>query len=120
MGARREETPTVLRSEESVETKLLRIAEKARNEYVQTSANYRMRSRVRESRKHGSGRGAGANGCMDEILWHRRETRRKTEKTNLILQHLKKPVYSTRGKFTDKIAAKVCRQNFSNKFSYRA
>ena len=64
MVAWSEETPTVLRSEESVETKLLRIAEKARNEYVQTSANYRMRSRVRESRKHGSGRGAGANGCV--------------------------------------------------------
>ena len=59
MVAWSEETPTVLRSEESVETKLLRIAEKARNEYVQTSANYRMRSRVRELRKHGSGRGRG-------------------------------------------------------------
>jgi hypothetical protein len=24
---------------------------------------------------------------MDDILWHRRETRRQTEKTNLVLQH---------------------------------
>ncbi|MCK4818807.1 hypothetical protein KA005_23745, partial [bacterium] len=27
--------------------------------------------------------------------WHRRETRRQTEKTNLNLQHRKKPVYLT-------------------------
>ncbi len=31
---------------------------------------------------------------MDEILWHRRETRRQTEKTNLILQPGKSPAYS--------------------------
>ena len=30
-------------------------------------------------------RGAGANGYIVEILWHRRETRRQTEKTNLNL-----------------------------------
>jgi len=29
--------------------------------------------------------GAGANGYMVEILWHRRETRRLMEKTNLDL-----------------------------------
>jgi len=40
-------------------------------------------------------RGAGANWCMVAILWHLRETRRQTEKTNLNLQHRKKPVYST-------------------------
>ena len=39
--------------------------------------------------------GAGANWCMVKILWHRRETRRQTEKTNLNLKHRKKPVYST-------------------------
>lgn len=32
---------------------------------------------------------------MVEILWHRRETRRQTEKTKLNLKHWKKPVYST-------------------------
>jgi hypothetical protein len=34
---------------------------------------------------------------MVEILWHRRETRRQTEKTKLNLKHWKKPVYSTAG-----------------------
>ncbi len=29
--------------------------------------------------------GANANGYMVEILWHRRETRRQTEKTNINL-----------------------------------
>ena len=32
---------------------------------------------------------------MVEILWHRRETRRLREKTNLNLWYLEKPVYST-------------------------
>jgi hypothetical protein len=32
---------------------------------------------------------------MAEILWHRRETRRQTEKTNFSLQPWKSPVYST-------------------------
>jgi hypothetical protein len=32
---------------------------------------------------------------MVEILWHRRETRRQTEKTNFNLQRREKPVYST-------------------------
>ena len=31
---------------------------------------------------------------MDEILWHRRESRRKTEKTNFILQSREAPAYS--------------------------
>jgi hypothetical protein len=31
---------------------------------------------------------------MDEILWHRRESRRQTEKTNLILESWESPVYS--------------------------
>jgi hypothetical protein len=31
---------------------------------------------------------------MDEIAWHRRETRRQTEKTNLILQPGESPAYS--------------------------
>jgi hypothetical protein len=34
------------------------------------------------------------NGDMEEILWHRRETRRQTEKTNLLLQFPESPVYS--------------------------
>ena len=29
--------------------------------------------------------GAGVTYCMDEILWHRRESRRQTEKTNIVL-----------------------------------
>jgi len=53
-------------------------------------------------RKHGSERGQG-NRCMGETLWRRRETRRKMEKTNLILQHLKEPVYSTSSKVSAKI-----------------
>jgi hypothetical protein len=32
---------------------------------------------------------------MAEILWHRRETRRQTEKTNVSLQPRKSSVYST-------------------------
>ena len=31
---------------------------------------------------------------MDGILWHRRESRRKTEKTNTVLQLRESPVYS--------------------------
>jgi len=38
-----------------------------------------------ESRLSGSERGWSATLDMDEILWHRRETRRKTENTNIIL-----------------------------------
>ena len=30
-----------------------------------------------------------------EMMWHRRETRRQTEKTNFSLQPWKAPVYST-------------------------
>jgi len=32
---------------------------------------------------------------MVEIVWHRRETRRQTEKTNLALQYLEKLICST-------------------------
>jgi len=32
---------------------------------------------------------------MLEVLWHRRETKRLKEKTNLNLQYREKPVYST-------------------------
>jgi len=32
---------------------------------------------------------------MVEIFWHRRENRRQTEKTNVNLRYLEKPVYST-------------------------
>ncbi len=31
---------------------------------------------------------------MEEILWHRRESRRQTEKTNLVLQSWEFPAYS--------------------------
>jgi hypothetical protein len=34
---------------------------------------------------------------MDEMVWHRRETRRQTEKTNLILQPGESPAYSNPG-----------------------
>jgi hypothetical protein len=33
---------------------------------------------------------------MGEILWHRRETRRKTEKTNVALRFGECPIYSKR------------------------
>ena len=36
------------------------------------------------------------NWCMAEIMWHRRETRRQTEKTNRDLQPREELVYSTR------------------------
>ncbi len=38
--------------------------------------------------------GLECNFGMDEILWHRRETRRQTDKTKLILQPGESPVYS--------------------------
>ena len=47
-----------------------------------------------ESRLSGSARGWGATRTMGEILWHRRETRRQTEKTNLTLKPGESPVYS--------------------------
>ena len=34
---------------------------------------------------------------MDEILWHRRESRRQTEKTNIVLESWKSPAYSKIG-----------------------
>ncbi|MGB5830725.1 MAG: hypothetical protein WBG92_01870 [Thiohalocapsa sp.] len=33
---------------------------------------------------------------MGEIVWHRRETRRQTEKTNLTLQLGERPIYPVR------------------------
>jgi hypothetical protein len=42
-------------------------------------------------------RGAGVNRSMDEILWHRRESRRRTEKTNIVLQLWETPAYSKGG-----------------------
>ena len=41
---------------------------------------------VWESRLSGSVRGRSATASMDEILWHRRKSRRQTEKTNIVLQ----------------------------------
>ena len=40
-------------------------------------------------------RGASNNRGRVEIVWHRRETRRQTENTNLDLQPRKELVYST-------------------------
>ncbi len=40
-------------------------------------------------------RDRGTTEGMVEILWHRRETRRQTEKTNFSLEPRKAPVYST-------------------------
>ena len=31
---------------------------------------------------------------MDEIMWHRRESRRQTENTNVVLESREPPVYS--------------------------
>jgi hypothetical protein len=36
----------------------------------------------------------------DDIMWHRRETRRQTEKTNLILQPGESPTYSHSSEIT--------------------
>jgi len=47
-----------------------------------------------ESRLSGSERDWGATWTMGEILWHRWETRRQTEKTNLTLTSGESPVYS--------------------------
>ena len=47
-----------------------------------------------ESRLSGSERGWSATLDMDEILWHRRETRRQTENTNNILCRGESPAYS--------------------------
>ena len=47
-----------------------------------------------ESRLSGSERDWGATWTMGEILWHRWETRRQTEKTNLTLTSGEFPVYS--------------------------
>jgi hypothetical protein len=47
-----------------------------------------------ESCLSGSVRGRRANEGMEKILWHRRESRRKTEKTNIFLQPREAPAYS--------------------------
>jgi hypothetical protein len=49
-----------------------------------------------ESRLSGSERGWGTTQAMGEILWHRRATRRQTEKTNLTLPLGESLVYSNR------------------------
>ena len=40
--------------------------------------------------------GQESNQGMEEILWHRRESRRKMEKTNVFLQPWQAPAYSKR------------------------
>jgi hypothetical protein len=47
-----------------------------------------------KSRLSGSVRGRRATEGMEKILWHRRESRRKTEKTNIFLQPREAPAYS--------------------------
>jgi hypothetical protein len=47
-----------------------------------------------ESRLSGSARGWSATRVMEEILWHRRESRRPTENTNLFLSPEESPAYS--------------------------
>ena len=47
-----------------------------------------------EIRLSGSERGWVTTRAMGEILWHRRETRRQTEKTNVALQPGEFPAYS--------------------------
>ena len=47
-----------------------------------------------ESRLSGSERGWATTRARGEIVWHRRETRRQTEKTNLTLQLGERPIYS--------------------------
>jgi hypothetical protein len=47
-----------------------------------------------EGRLSGSVRGRRATEGMEKILWHRRESRRKTEKTNIFLQPREAPAYS--------------------------
>ncbi len=46
-------------------------------------------------------RDRGTTKGMAEILWHRRETRRQTEKTNFSLEPREAPVYSTIEGFKD-------------------
>ena len=54
--------------------------------------------------------GLESNFGMDEIEWHRRETRRQTEKTNLILQPGESPAYSNSPAITLPVA--VASQGF--------
>ncbi len=42
----------------------------------------------------GQGKIGGRNCDMDEISWHRRKSRCQKEKTNLVLESWKSPVYS--------------------------
>lgn len=50
-------------------------------------------------------RGAADNFSMVEILWHRRETRRQTENTNIDLQLGEDAVYSTNSSFQHNTSA---------------
>ena len=44
--------------------------------------------------------GQGNNHEQDDILWHRRESRRTTEKTNLVLPSWESPAYSKKRFFS--------------------
>ena len=54
-----------------------------------------------ESRLSGSVRGGGTTQAKGEILWHRRETRRQTAKTNFILRPGEFPAYSKKSSAFD-------------------
>ena len=56
--------------------------------------NDQSRSRVCESRLFGSERGQEHNCDMDKVLWHRPESRRPIERTNIVLKSWKSPAYS--------------------------
>ena len=74
------ETPSAHRSGEAVATKLLRIgAKKKRARMIIWGA-------VCVNCARTVLRGAGTNWRKVEMMWHRRETRRQTEKTKLNLQ----------------------------------
>ena len=51
--------------------------------------------------------GQEINCDMDKIKWHRRESRRTTEKTNVILQSRETPVYSKNQDLTG-VSPDVC------------
>jgi hypothetical protein len=46
---------------------------------------------------------------MEEILWHRRESRRQTEKTNIFLQPREAPAYSKGGMRVTSYVLRVAR-----------
>ena len=72
-----------------------------------------------EIRLSGSRRGRSTTKTMEQILWHRRETRRLTLNTNLFLQSWESPVYSNMvlERLARRVAASFKRQLFPSNFS---